>query len=82
MRPQIIRETADRIRMEYSEMPGLQLTFWQVQRLRNLSEQQCDRALKMLTASGFLVRAGDGCYRRFDAERRRAESTAFELHVM
>ena len=82
MQPRAIRETTDRIRTEYCEMPGLQLTFWQAQRLWNLSEEQCDRVLRLLTTSGFLVRSGDGCYRRRDSERRRAESTAFELRFM
>jgi hypothetical protein len=69
MQPMSATDAAELIRMEYMEMPGLQLTFWQAQRLWNLSEDQCDRALRTLTASGFLVRAGDGCYRRPHAER-------------
>jgi hypothetical protein len=57
-------ETADLIRLEYSTTPGLQLTFWQAQRLWGLSQDECDLALGLLTGSGFLVRDRDGRYRQ------------------
>jgi len=57
------------IRMEYDEMPGLDLTFWQAQRLWNLPEDLCEDALSALTRSGFLVRTGDGRFRRPHPER-------------
>jgi hypothetical protein len=50
--------------MEYAEMPGLKLAFWQAQRLWNLSDQLCHRALATLTGSGFLTRTPDGVYVR------------------
>ena len=64
-----VQRAAELIRMEYSEMPGMQLTFWQAQRLWNLSEGLCDRALGLLTGSGFLVRTRDGLYKRPHPER-------------
>ena len=50
------------IRMEYAEMPGLRLTFWQAQRLWNLSEELCEQALGALVRSGFLDRTAEGAY--------------------
>ncbi|MEP6917262.1 MAG: hypothetical protein ABJC89_16540 [Acidobacteriota bacterium] len=54
----------DRIRTEYAELPGLKLTSWQAQRLWNLSNERCERALETLTASQFLARTADGAYVR------------------
>ena len=50
--------------MEYAELPGLKLTFWQAQRLWDLSEDVCRRALDLLTDSRFLVLTVDGAYIR------------------
>jgi hypothetical protein len=69
MQPIHIDRAADLIRTEYVEMPGLQLTFWQAQRLWNLTEDLCDGALAVLVESGFLVRTRDGRYRRPHPER-------------
>jgi hypothetical protein len=52
------------IRVEYAELPGLKLTFWQVQRLLRLSEDECAAALKRLMEGQFLTRAADGSYVR------------------
>jgi hypothetical protein len=52
------------IRLEYAEMPDLQLTFWQAKRLWNLSDELCERALSDLVRSGFLVRTLEGLYVR------------------
>ena len=57
-------DAEDVIRNEYDEMPGLQLTFWQAQRLWNLPEHVCDRALRTLIDAGFLARTKDGRYVR------------------
>jgi hypothetical protein len=57
-----VDEAIQLIRMEYAEMPGLKLTFWQAQRLWNLSDELCDRAISILTTSGFLARTPDGAY--------------------
>ena len=55
-------QVAELIRMEYVELPGLKLTFWQTQRLWNLPEDLCRQALTVLTQSRFLTRAADGAY--------------------
>ena len=59
-----VEDAAELIQMEYAEMPGLKLTFWQARRLWNLSEDLCERALDRLTQSGFLTRTADGAYIR------------------
>lgn len=59
-----IDDAVERIRMEYAELPGLKLTFWQAQRLWNLSHDVCARALSILTDSQFLTRTSDGIYIR------------------
>ena len=46
-----LEETRTLIRMEYHELPALSLTFWQAQRLWNLSEELCERALQSLVRS-------------------------------
>jgi hypothetical protein len=56
-----VDDAIELMQMEYAEMPALRLTFWQVQRLWNLSQEQCEQAL---TASGFLVLTTDGEYVR------------------
>jgi hypothetical protein len=58
------RDVIELMRMEYAEIPGLKLTFWQAQRLWNLSGEQCERALAALMASGFLARTREGAYIR------------------
>ena len=59
-----IIDAVELIRMEYSELPELRLTFWQAQRLWSFSEELCERALTALIASGFLARTPDGVYVR------------------
>ncbi|MGB2716029.1 MAG: hypothetical protein WBC51_17740 [Vicinamibacterales bacterium] len=59
-----IDDAVELIRMEYAELPGLKLTFWQAQRLWNLSQDVCARALRILTDSQFLTRTADGAYVR------------------
>ena len=44
-----VEDAAELIQMEYAEMPGLKLTFWQARRLWNLSEDLCERAFDRLT---------------------------------
>ena len=67
-----VQDATDLIRMEYAEMPRLQLTFLQAQRLWNLSEELCEGALHTLVRSGFLVRTCDGLYSRPDESLARA----------
>jgi hypothetical protein len=52
-----------RICGEYLEMPGLQLTLGQAQRLW-LDEETCARSLDFLVESGFLVRTSRDLYAR------------------
>ena len=59
-----IDDAVELIRMEYAELPELKLTFWQAQRLWDLSEELCQRALTALIESAFLTRTSDGAYVR------------------
>jgi hypothetical protein len=52
------------VQMEYAEMPGLTLTFWQAQRLWNLPVELCEQTLTALTTSGFLTQTPKGAYVR------------------
>ena len=54
-----------RICGEYLEMPGLQLTRKQAQRLWGLDEDSCTQILERLVALSFLRRSGGGSYSRF-----------------
>jgi hypothetical protein len=60
----LVEEAIQLIEMEYAEMPGLSLTFWQAQRLWNLSDELCERALGTLVKNGFLTMGGDDAYVR------------------
>jgi hypothetical protein len=59
-----IDDAVELIRMEYDELPGLKLTYWQAQRLWNLSDEVCARALQTLIEGRFLTCAADGAYVR------------------
>lgn len=59
-----VEDAVELIQMEYAEMPGMKLTFWQAQRLWNLSDELCQRALAVLIRSGFLAETPDGFYVR------------------
>ncbi len=62
--PTQVDDAVQLIKMEYAEMPDLKLTFFQAQRLWNLSSELCDSALRTLDGTGFLQRTVDGCYIR------------------
>ena len=53
-----------RIKAEFLEMPGLQLTPWQAQRLWGLDAKACDDALNALVDGAFLHRTSTGAYSR------------------
>ena len=53
-----------RIKAEFLEMPGLQLTPWQAQRLWGLDAKACDDALNALVEGAFLHRTSSGAYSR------------------
>lgn len=61
------------IRADYLDMPGLALSFWQAQRLWNLSEEVCELALVKLVRARFLMLTTSGRYVR------RAQSPAFAI---
>ena len=50
------------IQAEYLEMPGLDLTRPQVQRLWNLEPQLCEALLDTLTSTDFLRKTSHGTY--------------------
>ena len=54
----------NRIKAEYMELPGLQHTPWQAQRLWGLDQTQCDAILAALVDAAFLRRTGRGLYAR------------------
>lgn len=60
-----------RIRAEYSEMPGLQLTAAQAQRLWGLDYQTSRAALAALVAGAFLARTQRGLFIMAATERTR-----------
>jgi len=75
-----LEETRTLIRMEYHELPALSLTFWQAQRLWNLSEELCERALQSLVREKFLVMTSSGRFiRRHDWSSRAAASSPVAL---
>ena len=59
--------TIQRVRAEFTEMPGLRLTLAQARRLFALRTDICERVLNTLAAAGVVVRAPDGRYSRRDA---------------
>ena len=69
-----------RIKSEYLEMPGLQLTHSQARRLWTLDDATCGLLLQTLVARNFLVRGPDAQYRRASGaiavDRRRRTVTA------
>jgi hypothetical protein len=59
-----IRETLASIQSEFRELPGLQLTVAQVQRLWDLDRSVCDALLAALVDVRFLARTPDGMFVR------------------
>ena len=58
------RHALERIRADFLEMPGLQLTRQQVQRLSGVDSGLCSDVLEELVTSGLLYRSATGNYRR------------------
>jgi len=52
----------NRIKAEYLELPGLQLTPWQAQRLWGVDQIQCDAILEVLVETAFLRKTKSGAY--------------------
>jgi DNA-binding IclR family transcriptional regulator len=51
-----------RVRGEYSEMPGLQLTVSEASRLWQVDMPTCERLLEQLVREGFLYKTDNGAY--------------------
>lgn len=67
-----IEDILNRLRAEYLEMPGLQLTAEQVQRLCGVEPKVCQSALDALVDAKFLCVTSGGHYARLtDGEIRR-----------
>jgi hypothetical protein len=56
-----------RVRGEFLEMPGLQLTSDQARRLWGLDTPTCQRLLRALVEARFLACTPDGRYRRAES---------------
>ena len=63
VRPESPETLAHRVKAEYHEMPGLDLTFVLARCLFGLEIPMCERVLEMLCAEGVLVRTPKGSYR-------------------
>ena len=59
-----VDEVRERVRAEYLEMPGLQLTIDQVQRLCGIDRRVCRTVLDGLVAELFLCVKPNGAYAR------------------
>lgn len=64
MTPLALEDTLTLIRLEYQEWPALTLTFWQAQRLWNLQDDLCERALAALVRDHFLTVTSSGSFVR------------------
>jgi hypothetical protein len=64
-----LERTIDRIKSEYREMPGLQLTFEQMVRLWTLDRPTCRTLLQKLLDAQFLKTTRDGRYVRCEVRR-------------
>jgi len=62
---------ATRIRGEYREMPGLQLTFAQARLLWQLDAATCSAVLQILVNEGFLMGTPDGKFVAAPTDRMR-----------
>ena len=69
-----VEDAVEFIRMEYAELPGLQLTFWQVQHLWRLSHDECASALKALIDDEVPDPHGRGSVRPLVGGARRRET--------
>jgi hypothetical protein len=58
------KQVFDRLRAEYLEMPGMQLTPAQAQRLCGIGPDACGAVLSEMVDAGFLYVRQDGTYAR------------------
>jgi hypothetical protein len=59
----------DRVRGEYLEMPGLNLTLAQAERLWQLRHTECEALFARLVDAGFLMRTAAGAFVRSGSGR-------------
>ena len=59
-----VQAVVERVRAEFTEMPGLHLTQEQVQRLCGIEKTMCTLVLDALVKESFLCRKSDGAYAR------------------
>ena len=74
----------ERVRAEYLEMPGLQLTPGQVHRLCGIERVLCEEVLATLVHEDFLYLKTDGRYARLssdDPRPRQAKAQIRESHA-
>jgi hypothetical protein len=76
-----VQDAVQLLQMEYHEMPDLELTPRQAQRLFNLPSELCERALSTLTSSGFLFQTGDGSYVRQSDRETSSEAIALLIRA-
>jgi DNA-binding GntR family transcriptional regulator len=61
-RPHDVARWRERIRAEYSDMPGIQLTRGQISQLWNVDLPTCGAVLKALVKEGFLMKNPNETY--------------------
>lgn len=67
MSPMEVHLTANRVRGEFLEMPGLRLTIRQAARLWGLELAACEHVIEVLVQSAFLQRTAGGMVARIDS---------------
>jgi hypothetical protein len=78
LRGKLMESALQRLRGEFLEMPGLQLTFRQIQRFCGIEECECKAALDALVRAKFLCLKRDGTYARWSDISALAHSTEIE----
>jgi hypothetical protein len=66
MSPREISLAVDRVRAEFTEMPGLRLTVPQAARLMGLDQETCEFVIKALEQGQFLRRTPTGLVARVE----------------
>ncbi len=72
---------ADRVRSDFDEMPGLELTLGQAVRLWNLGADDCRYVLDALVDAGFLRWTANRIISRVDRGVRRSEAEHSHISV-
>ncbi len=76
----------ERLRAEYLEMPGMKLTFEQVQRLCGIEQTTCKLVLDALVKDSFLRLKSDGTYVRLtdgsSSRPRRLKAAATSIPIV